>query len=132
MERLNKNCYHCIEIRTGTCVRYDAYCEVTPEQVFVIYKQHCQWYEKCIANHIKDGKGRHKISDWKNWRIIRLKTETNEGEIDVFKDPYKEIKKEDEWRVGMIKEIIENKWGNLYSGLSFDELEYISSYICRS
>ena len=68
----------------------------------------------------------------KNWRIIRLKTETNESEIDVFKDPYKEIKKEDEWRVGMIKEIIENKWGNLYSGLSFDELEYISSYICRS
>ena len=52
---------------------------------------------------------------------------------DASKISYHEIRKEDCWRVDLIKELVDTMWGeNIVEGFSRDELSYMLGYTCVS
>ena len=69
----------------------------------------------------------------KNLRHINLKTNIiNGGKVDVFKEQYKAIPKDEQWRVPIAKEIIETKSGYLSLNITNEELDDISNFVCGS
>ena len=69
----------------------------------------------------------------KNLRHINLKSNiANDGKVDVFKEPYKAIPKDEQWRIPLAKEIIETKFGNLSLNIAKEELDDILYFVCAS
>ena len=73
-------------------------------------------------------------SNLRNIMLMVEKTRVEELCVeDASKISYHEIRKEDCWRVDLIKELVDTMWGeNIVEGFSRDELSYMLGYTCVS
>ena len=103
---------------------------------FISFTQKLESSKKCSVRHlyriVKNDAQTTTGSNIRNIQILIGKEDQKFIPIDAMKVKYHEVKKEDEWKVKFVKEIIEVKQGTLDIGLENSEIEDILEHLCTS
>ena len=103
---------------------------------FISFTQKLESSQKCSLRHlyriVKNDAQTTTGSNIRNIQILIGKEDQKLTESDAMKVKYHEVKKEDEWKVKFVNEIIEVKQGTLDIGLENSEIEDILEHLCTS